>query len=129
MPQREAHEIRGKIAEQCVFYLNLWPVIALVNELIGTVTVTPTRHNAVYAVADLFPFGFKAADTTHYPYIQTGLPLSGSASDALSRRGRACALFRKIPGRVGLCWRRLHETVLPEDTAAWPDGNERCANG
>jgi hypothetical protein len=47
--------------------------------LIGTVTVAPTRHNAVYAVADIFPFGFKAADTTHYPYIQTGLPLSGAA--------------------------------------------------
>lgn len=46
---------------------------------IGTLTVNPDRHNAVYAVADLFPFGFLPKDTTNYPYIQTGLPVTGAA--------------------------------------------------
>lgn len=46
---------------------------------IGTLTVNPDRHDAVYAVADFFPFGFLPKDTTNYPYIQTGLPVRAAA--------------------------------------------------
>jgi hypothetical protein len=46
---------------------------------IGTLTVNPDRHDAVYAVVDFFPFGFLPKDTTNYPYLQTGLPVTGAA--------------------------------------------------